>query len=263
MLHRIHRHLPASLASVTEDIYYAVHPSKRSPEHVHAAFVERCFDDVDEYERYREEFFHGEAAAYRERALDNFERAVKTRAPGDLNPEAGARIYSLLRKEKPETIVETGVCNGMSTVYVLSALAKNDSGRLYSIDYPLRANESLEKFREETFDEYGGAAIPADKDPGWIIPDELRNRWTLRIGKSQVELPKLRAEIDEIDVFIHDSEHSEPCMMMEFELAYNWLRDGGYLIADDIHWNDAFETFTSVRKSWNGLVHHGVGYARK
>lgn len=143
------------------------------------------------------------------------------------------------------------------------ALQENESGQLYSIDYPLRADESLDEFRVETFDEYGGAAIPSDKDPGWIIPTELQSRWSLTVGKSQRELPRLLAEFDEIDMFIHDSEHSLPCMLFEFEIAYEWLTTEGIILADDINWNDAFSTFTEVRETVFGRLSHGVGYMRK
>gem|GEM_PF-4501569 len=43
-------------------------------------------------------------------------------------------IYSVVRATKPEIVVETGVNNGISTYFILSALERNDSGLLYSID---------------------------------------------------------------------------------------------------------------------------------
>ena len=78
-------------------------------------------------------------------------------------------------------------------------------------------------------------------------------------------MPKLLNEVEDIDLFIHDSEHSTPCMLFEFELAWEHLADGGVLIADDIHWNDAFEEFVSTRipdGNW-GRVSRSVGYAVK
>lgn len=139
----------------------------------------------------------------------------------------------------------------------------NGHGTVYSIDYPFRADESLDEFRAETFDEYGGAAIPQDKDPGWIIPDSVRDNWELIIGKSQRELPKLIADLNSIDFFAHDSEHSTPCMLFEFELAWEWLERDGILVTDDISWNDAFDTFTDARAQRSGLVAPNAGYAVK
>ena len=43
-------------------------------------------------------------------------------------------IYLLVRSLKPETVVETGVCYGASSAYILQALKDNGRGVLYSID---------------------------------------------------------------------------------------------------------------------------------
>jgi hypothetical protein len=64
-------------------------------------------------------------------------------------------------------------------------------------------------------------------------------------------------------MFVHDSEHSHPCMMFEYELAFEWLDDGGLLLSDDITWNDAFSVFTDVREPEHGNVSGGVGYVLK
>jgi hypothetical protein len=166
---------------------------------------------------------------------------------GALDTEAAGHLYALIRCQGPDVVVETGVCNGVSSLAILHALDHNGHGQLHSVDLPFRADEDLDEFRAETFDDYGGAAIPADRDPGWIVPDRLRDRWDLRIGKSQHELPQLLPEIGPVDVFLHDSEHSHPCQMFEYELGWHHLGNGGLLMSDDTSWTDAFETFIDVR----------------
>jgi hypothetical protein len=163
---------------------------------------------------------------------------------GGVSLQAAKDYYAIIRKQEPNKVVETGVCNGISTLVILLALNKNDSRHLYSVDYPFRADESLEEFQKETLENYGGAAIPSDKEPGLIIPDELRSQWDLIIGKSQRELPQLLTELGAIELLIHDSEHSHPCMMFEYELAYEWIETDGLILSDDISWNDAFDLFT-------------------
>ena len=64
-----------------------------------------------------------------------------------------------------------------------------------------------------------GAAIPPGKEAGWMIPDELRPRWQLVLGRSQEELPPLLDRLGAIDLFVHDSEHSYECMHFEFQTA--------------------------------------------
>jgi predicted O-methyltransferase YrrM len=152
------------------------------------------------------------------------------------------RLYELVRGLRPRIAVETGVCNGVSTAFLLLALERNGQGALHSIDLPEVAGEEYEA---GTFwDGKGGAVIPPGKDPGWMVPPELRDRWHLVLGRSQDELPPLLERLGEIDFFMHDSEHSYECMSFEFRTAWESLRRGGVLIADDVNVNSAWEEFT-------------------
>lgn len=157
--------------------------------------------------------------------------------------DEGLRLYRLLRELRPEVAVETGVCNGVSTAFLLLALEDNGAGELHSIDLPEVAGEEYE---EGTFwDGKGGAVIPPGKEPGWMVPRKLRERWHLVLGRSQDELPPLIDRVGEIDFFMHDSEHSYECMRFEFGTAWPALREGGVLVADDVNVNPAWSEFTS------------------
>jgi predicted O-methyltransferase YrrM len=156
--------------------------------------------------------------------------------------DEGLRLYRLLRELRPRVSVETGVCNGVSTAFVLLALEDNEEGELYSIDLPEVAGEEYEP---GTFwDGKGGAVIPPGKEPGWMVPPTLRDRWRLVLGRSQEELPPLLGRLGEIDFFMHDSEHSYECMSFEFRTAWPALREGGVLVADDVNVNPAWAEFT-------------------
>jgi predicted O-methyltransferase YrrM len=156
--------------------------------------------------------------------------------------DEGLRLYRLLRGLRPRVAVETGVCNGVSTAFVLLALDDNGEGELHSIDLPEVAGEEYE---EGTFwDGKGGAVIPPGKEPGWMVPPELQGRWNLVLGRSQDVLPLVLAHVGEIDFFMHDSEHSYECMSFEFTAAWDALRKGGVLVADDVNVNTAWDEFT-------------------
>lgn len=247
--------LPEPLADVARSIYYTWSSDQREEE-IHKSFVDEVFGDRSRYQSYSQEVHH----------LDLFQEGMNRYE--QIQQNSGGIVsmvldyYALIREFEPDVVIETGVCNGVSTLVALLAMDQNDNGHLYSVDYPFYADESLEEFRTDTFESYGGAAIPTDKEPGWIVPDSLKSRWTLTIGKTQVELPKLRNEVDTIDMFFHDSEHSEPCMMFEYELAWEWM-DSGILLSDDIDWNDAFDTFTSLRSDRWGKINSTSGYAIK
>lgn len=255
------RYNPKTLRPALKRLYYRV--TGQTNDQLHRRFVEDLFTSRNDYQNYVHEFDSGPFDEIRESAFRRFKELTEDIGFGDISVEVARDFYAIIRSRRPNTIVETGVCNGVSSLAILLALEENGKGHCYSIDLPYRVDAPLEEFRRETFEEYAGAAIPSDKDPGWIIPTELRDRWTLRIGKSQVELPKLRSEVNEIDCFFHDSEHSAPCMMFEFELAWAWLRPGGLLFADDITWTDVFDQFAKVRNAPAGRLNRNVGYLRK
>jgi len=153
--------------------------------------------------------------------------------------------YATIRAVQPETVVETGVANGVSSSYLLLALAKNNRGKLYSVEVG-----------DKNY-------LPKGKPNGWIVPDFLRQRWEMRFGDSKVLLPALLKELQRCDVFIHDSLHTYDHMLWEFREAYPFLRDGGLLFADDALWNDAFWKFKREVDAQDGEIIRGVGYLRK
>jgi predicted O-methyltransferase YrrM len=153
--------------------------------------------------------------------------------------------YAAIRALRPELVVETGVANGASSSYLLLALRRNGKGMLHSI-------------------EVGDSSyLPPGCSPGWIVPDELRGRWTLHLGDARDLLPELLRQLRGLDVFVHDSLHTDEHMRFEFEQAYSHLRDGGLLIADDALWNSAFPDFARQVRAPMAQVLHGVGFLRK
>jgi predicted O-methyltransferase YrrM len=110
----------------------------------------------------------------------------------------------------------------------------NGQGRLYSIDAGLRC-----------FDEI---ILPPNKPIGFIIPEDLKVRWKLYVGYSREVLEPLLKELNLIDLFFHDSEHSYENMMYEYETAWKYLKKGGYLVSDNIEWNNAFDDFIRAKR---------------
>ena len=74
-------------------------------------------------------------------------------------------LYILCRITKPRNVIETGVAYGLSSFYILSALNRNEYGKLTSIDSVFRPWQSEEMI-------------------GSIIPKNLRSKWKLVLGKS-------------------------------------------------------------------------------
>lgn len=161
---------------------------------------------------------------------------------GAIELQEGVYLYSILRKVKPDVAVETGVANGFSTAFSLLALQRNGDGQLYSIDLPREVGRDYQQ--GEFYDGTGQTGFPPGKEPGWLIPDDLREPWTLILGRSDEELPRLLHQVGTIDSFMHDSEHSFDCMWFEYNEAWAALREGGVLISDDVNSTSAWSRFT-------------------
>jgi predicted O-methyltransferase YrrM len=161
---------------------------------------------------------------------------------GWVNLDAALFLYWLVRKLKPKTIVQCGVCNGLSSAFMVLALTANGAeGKLYGIDIPPVFNP-----KEPSWTGAGqvyGHTIPEGKTSGWIVPEAYRKRFEVREGDAKVLLPKLVENLSAIDLFYHDSDHTYNHMMFEFREANRKLARGGLVVADDISWNAALWDF--------------------
>lgn len=165
--------------------------------------------------------------------------------------------YALVRLTHPDLIVETGVCDGFSSRFLLLALEKNNRGMLHSIDLPNQDVE-LERVGERQRD-----VLPDEKQPGWLVPASLRKRWQLHLGDARELLPKVLSEIGSPDLFIHDSLHTYDHMMFEFQTAWPFLKTGGILLSDDSDWNSAFPEFAQSVQCPTIMFNYRVGAIRK
>lgn len=125
-------------------------------------------------------------------------------------------LYTIVKINKPQIIIETGVFWGYSSAHILQALNENNNGFLYSID-----------LTPERLSKYGYKS-------GVVVPEDLKNKWKLLIGKSENILPQLLDDLEKIDIFIHDSLHTYEHMLFEYQTAYPYLNEGGLLISHDV-----------------------------
>ena len=126
---------------------------------------------------------------------------------------------------RPEVLVETGVALGFTTATILHAMAENGQRP------PLLARPSR-------------APIRPRRPGGRAVPEELKDRWTLKLGDSRKTLAPLCAEIGPIDIFLHDALHTYSSQMREYRTAWPHIRSGGLLISDDVN-NPAFVEFAA------------------
>ena len=98
-----------------------------------------------------------------------------------------AFLYSICQQLKPESVLETGVAHGMSSLAILLAMNETASGHLTSIDMP---------YRGSTDDSYVGQAVP----------ESLRSRWSLLKLPDRRGIPRAIALGASFDLVHYDSD---------------------------------------------------------
>ena len=156
-----------------------------------------------------------------------FTKLAKENPAGRLNRpsqgHAGFFLYMIVRSIKPEYFVETGVSAGESSTYILQAMHDNNFGKLISIDMP------------SVFVPKGLTTItPEGETSGWAVPDYLKDRWELNLGKAEELLPDILKKLKKIDIFFHDSMHTYEHMMFEYTKSWDYIKNNGLLLSDDI-----------------------------
>lgn len=225
--------------------------NKQSPKMIVKRFFELKFDKIrrrKRFEQYKKQMVSPTLALeilFPEKTLDsnvfdelekqlqNYFKKQSDKKPSlenpyvDINglPKKICRIlYFVCWFSKPEIIVETGVANGISSSYILLALKNRNEGKLYSVDGIFMPYHTKEKI-------------------GQAIPEHLKNKQSLVIGDSQVVLKKLLPDLGIIDLFLHDSYHTYNQMITEYNIAWPYIKTGGFLTSDIIDLNDAFLDF--------------------
>lgn len=144
-------------------------------------------------------------------------------------------VWSLTRHLRAQQVVETGVAHGFTSRFILEALLSNGAGHLWSIDLPPLHHE----LRREV---------------GVAVGDNLSDRWTYIRGSSRRRLPALLSRLGQIDLFVHDSLHSERNVRFELDRAWASLRPGGAAVIDDIDANWGFRSFNEAMTGYPHFV---------
>ena len=144
-------------------------------------------------------------------------------------------IWCLIRHMNPQKVVETGVAHGVTSRCILEALARNGDGHLWSIDLPPLEN----CWRTQV-----AAAVG----------DGHEDRWSYIAGSSRRRLPELLSRLGKIDLFVHDSLHSE--RNVRFELDRAWAASGpiGAIVVDDVDANWGFRSFTQAFPGHQSMI---------
>lgn len=147
---------------------------------------------------------------------DRLSRRMRRRIDMKHRVPFGPRIswYAMVRVLKPRLVVETGVRHGIGSLVLLRALERNAEegvdGRLLSVD--------------------------GDERAGWIVPDHLRDRWTLVNGWTTVVMdPALEGEA--VDLFFHDTTPGLEIEAAEYAVAIRHANPQGMVLTSGSNGN--------------------------
>lgn len=159
-------------------------------------------------------------------------------------------LYNLVKHLQPTLCVEIGVFEGASYIPIGLALKENKRGLIYGID-SWDDKESVKGLRKEDkewwekVDHHDSYIKFIDNIVKFEIP---ANQYNFIVAKSDDVLDNfLRPNIDILHI---DGNHSEE---QSYRDVINWLpkvREGGYIIFDDLYWGE-----TGYRPTKNAVIY--------
>jgi len=142
-------------------------------------------------------------------------------------PQAGL-LYLLIRSQRPQRVIETGVRPGYTTAWILAALEANGEGSLHSLG-PGPTAHRIQSVRDVTV--------------GQFVPPALRGRWTLVLGNTMDNLRELLEEQRPVDLFLYDNGPDADRARFELHSAWAALSPRGILLAHHVDANPAWSDF--------------------
>lgn len=160
---------------------------------------------VDEVQGYVQELLSD--AEIRSTYIDAVTHSTR-RGLADRQLRFGRRLawYALVRSQEPGLVVETGTDKGLGSLVLASALIRNGSGRLITLDI--------------------------NPSSGYLIQGQYREVTSVLRGDSLALIEELPRDVD---FFLHDSDHTPEHERREFELITPHLSDNALVVSDNAH----------------------------
>jgi len=159
--------------------------------------------------------------------------------------------YSIAHHLKATHIIETGVAYGWSSMSLLKAIDVQETGSLTSVDMPFWGTKHEDQI-------------------GCVVPQVLKNKWTLIRLPDRDALPKILNDNKKFDMCHYDSDKSYEGKTWALPKLWGKIKTGGVLICDDANDNLAFRDFFNeqtiepiIAKTFDSQVVKYVGIAVK
>lgn len=131
-------------------------------------------------------------------------------------------LFDYVVKIMPQIIVETGVANGITTQVIQAAIDSSEV-EFHSID----------------------------TNPNCAKVNSSSKNWTFHHLKGKnlkVAFRNILKSVPQVDLWIHDSDHSYIWQKFEYNLALKRLNPGGVLISDDVDFSQAWGELVSSKE---------------
>jgi predicted O-methyltransferase YrrM len=139
-------------------------------------------------------------------------------------------LYALVRRERPEFVLEVGLAQGATALAIAAALAENGFGRVVSID-PFQQTE------------WQGVGVTAIKRSG------LGHLHTVIEEPDYLALPRLLQERDSmVDLAYIDGRHSYEYVLLDFFYVDRLLKRGGVVGFNDCDWPSVIPTLRFLQR---------------
>lgn len=148
-------------------------------------------------------------------------------------------LHFLTLALRPKVVLETGVAAGWSTAAVLAAMRANAAGHLYSSDFPC--------FR-----------VPdAERHIGHVVPDLLRDRWTLHTRGDRRNLDDILHPVMRVDLVHYDSDKTRGGREFFLRRVAPHLTGGHILVMDDIQDNLVYQEYARTQPLHRVFAYQG------
>ena len=161
-----------------------------------------------------------------------------------LDPYDGYYIYEIIKENKFKNILEIGMGNGMSSLYICSALDElSKSSKMFHLT-------SIDPFQKIDWE---NAGLQTLKDAGFS------KYHTLIEEVDYLALPNLLKETDQnkiskFDLIFIDGNHLFDYTLLDFFFAVKLLNIGGVIILNDIRYENTGKAYKYFKTNYQNLV---------
>lgn len=166
-----------------------------------------------------------------------YEKAVHYLRGGD-GGEHGLLLYGLVRKHRPQKIVDIGTARGFSAMCMTKALV--DTGEADGSVFTIDVIPSDRPY------EWHSPGRQPDSDPAagkWLTREQLLQPFDKTLKQKVISLTGNSSEIlsagnwkdGNLDFVFIDGDHTYQAVKEDFDNVSRWLNPGGIIVFDDFH----------------------------